>query len=756
MLGLVTGMVLLVKLVSSLTGLRLSPWYLALPVALLLGIGRYQLQQPKIDADHIAFYSDGEYEIFVTGMVAQMPDYRDSSTNLLIRALAVDTGEGDYPVNGSVLVHVPANRTYHYGQILRLRGSLQTAPRDAEFSYRDDRIHAYMALAEVTVLPGNRGSIFLKAVYASKEKSLAAIYKILPDPEASLVAGILLGVDTGLPARLQDAFKNTGTSHTVAVSSFNIAVIAAIFFWVFSSILGRWRGTAAAIAAIGFYAILVGPEPAVVRAALIGTLSLFAWQLGGRILAFNTLAATAFIMTLIHPLRLWDSGFQLACFASLGLILYADPLSSLALRVIADLISPDLVQKVIRPISGFVLLPLAAQITTIPIMVYHFKRLSLISFIASLFIMPAQPAVMLFGGLAMFFAQIIQPLGQLAAWIVWPFAAYTIRVVEMLNIPNGTIYLGNLSILITFVFYAVLLSLTFSRPRLSEWLATRSARLQAIALVASLVVLFICTMLTWRAAFNTGDGRLHITFLEVGSASGILVQTPAGRNVLINGGSSASELSDELGRRLPLFNRKLDWLVIASTREDELSALPRAVDRYTPQNVLWSGNMQASQSAELLDEYFAEAGIPVTRAEVGQRLDLGEGAYLEVQAEGPRGSVLIIRWNDFTAALPIGISEGTLEELEFGNVIGRVDVLLLADSGFAPANPPDLIQNLNPRLVVLSVSAGDPDGMPPQETLDNLEGYSLLRTDRNGWIDVSTAGKEMRVQVERGAVSQNE
>lgn len=100
-------------------------------------------------------------------------------------------------------------------------------------------------------------------------------------------------------------------------------------------------------------------------------------------------------------------------------------------------------------------------------------------------------------------------------------------------------------------------------------------------------------ILLWRASASTGDGQLHITFLDVGSASAVLV-TPEGRNVLINGGSSTSELSDELGRRLPFFSHKLDQLIIASTNEDDLSALPRVMERYPPKNVLWSGNVQSS------------------------------------------------------------------------------------------------------------------------------------------------------------------
>ena len=91
-----------------------------------------------------------------------------------------------------------------------------------------------------------------------------------------------------------------------------------------------------------------------------------------------------------------------------------------------------------------------------------------------------------------------------------------------------------------------------------------------------------------------------------------------------------------------------------------------------------------------------------------------------------------------------------LEEMNFGSEIGPVDVLLLADAGYAPTNPPELIANVNPQLTVLSVAAGDPDGLPSQDVLDSLDGYSLLRTDRNGWITVITDGEKMRVETERG------
>ncbi len=383
-------------------------------------------------------------------------------------------------------------------------------------------------------------------------------------------------------------------------------------------------------------------------------------------------------------------------------------------------------------------------------MAYYFKRISLISFIANPFILFVQPAVMILGGLAAFVSLFVFPLGQLLAWVAWPFSAYTIRMVEFFNIPQGVFALDDPPLWSILAIYAALFGVTFYGSVIAEWFNARKAALRALAWMATLGFLFACSMLLWRATSSEGDGQLHVTFLEVGSANAILIQTPEGHNVLINGGASVSELSDELGRRLPFVTRKLDWLIVASTEETQISALPRLMERYPPDNVLWSGNMQASYSAQALDKFFALQQIPVTRAEVGQKLELGKDAFVEVLSASAKGSVLLIEYKNFRALLPVGLNADTYQTLENGKTIGKVNVFLLADSGYAPSNPPEVIANLNPQLTVLSVSAGDKDGLPAQEVLDSLEGYSLLRTDRNGWISISSDGTEMRVEAERG------
>ncbi len=722
--------------------------------ALLFGAARHQFTVTPVSISQLAWFNDREYDMLVTGTLAEPPDYRDTYTNLRLQVSEVDTGEGRYKVSGLLLAQVPVNQTYQYGENLRLRGRLQTPPEYEDFSYRDylarEGILSMMSNAEATVLPGNAGNPVFSVIYAFKEKSLSNIYRLFPDPEASLLAGILLGVDTGLPASLQQAFKDTGTAHIIAISGFNIAIVSGIFVALFSRFLGRRRGVVVAVLGIAFYTFLVGGDPAVLRAALMGALSLFAQQVGRRQQGLNTLCFVAALMALFNPLTLWDVGFQLSFFATFGIILYAEPFQKAAEGWLAHLLPASNVEKIAEVLSQYVLLTFAAQLTTLPIMAYQFKQISLVSILANPFILPAQPAVMVLGGLAVFISMFVFPLGQLAAWAAWPLTAYTIRMVELFDsIPHGVIYLGGFSLALAGSFYAVLLAMTFRGPQLKEIFNTLRERFRYLPTLTVLAALLICSLFTWRLAADTPDGKLHLTFLDVGSADAVLVVTPTGRNILINGGPSASALSDGLGRRLSPLNHNLDWLILASTTEDEVSALPRILDRYPPRQVLWGGNEQASYSSRDLDQWLTDRGVPMTHAEKDQVLDLGQGAKLTVSDVSSAGATLLIEWNGFRALLPIGENFDTLDQLEYGNAVKPVEVLSLAQSGYAPLTPPDWIENLDPQLTIISVAAGDPNGLPDQDTLETLAGRNVLRTDQNGWIEVSTDGKQLWVSVEK-------
>lgn len=717
--------------------------YLLLPFFMFFGAAYFQYQQPgEDDPFDIVWFSDRNYDSVLTGVVSDAPDYRDTYTNLQLDVVGINRPDKRTPleVHGKILARVDTGETYQYGDHLRLRGSLETPPENEEFSYRDylalSDIHAYMPNAEATFLPEERSGHWAKAwVFALKERALENVYELFPDPEASLLAGILLGVDTGLPRDLQDAFKNTGTTHIIAISGFNITIIAGLFISLFGRLFGKKTGSVLAVIGIAAYTLLVGADAAVVRAALMGGTGLLSKQLGRKQDGINSLIVVAVGMVFLNTMVLWDVGFQLSFAATAGLILYADPLANWFVRQASRITSEERARQIAGPIGEYFLFTLAAQFATIPIMAYHFGRISLISFIANPFILPVQPAVMILGGLALIVSLLLMPLGKILAIFALPFTSYTIRMVEFFDrMPQGVIVLGDTKLILIIIIYLAMLAWTFA-----------GFPLKKISKPVYAVTLTLIVFQVWRMVFALPDGDLHLTFLDVGSANAVLIQTPDGRTLLINGGERISDLSAELGERLPPFRRNLDWLIVASPQEEDLAALPRTLERFPPAQVLWSGNRAASYASRALDKYISTKGIPVSLAETGQTLELGQGAILRIQAVGARGSVILIEWDSFRALLPIGMDFESLAETQS---LGELTLLLLPDAGYAPLNPPEWIAALDPQLAIISVAADDQNGLPHDSTLRALEGYSLLRTDLDGWLHIATDGTQMWVEKE--------
>jgi competence protein ComEC len=517
---------------------------------------------------------------------------------------------------------------------------------------------------------------------------------------------------------------------------------------LFRRLLGLRWGILLAGIGIAFYTILVGAEAAVVRAAIMGGLTLLARVLGRRTHGFAALSAAAILMTAIYPQVLWDVGFQLSFAATLGLILYSPPLEAWFIRVVSRRTTEEQAKRLAAPINEFILFTLAAQVTTLPLTAYYFQRFPLSSLLANPVILPVQPPLMITGGIATLVGMVWTPLGQLLAWIAWIFPAFTIRAVTFFaDLPLSSIPLGGVAGPVVAGFYLLLFGLTWffslpqeRRPRIS---------FPTIRATTGLTVLTIAAALLWHAVADQPDGRLHVNVLDVGDGDAVLIQSPTGRNVLIDGGPSSIALSDALGRRLPLFDRHLDWLVLTGTREEQIGGLAESITRFPPRNVLASGPPRLGAYRYLMD-HLTEAEIPLVQAEPGHALTLGDGATLEIFAVGDQGTVLLLTHGNFRFLIPTGADPDLVTDVVLWKGISHVTSVLLPDGGNAAVNPPEWLSQLRPQLAIISVDAGNLKGFPSEEIFQSLAGITVLRTDLHGWIHLETDGEKLWVEVERG------
>jgi competence protein ComEC len=390
---------------------------------LFLGAWRSAAATPEFDASHISAHNDTFRIAVLTGVVVDFPDVRDDYVGLRVEGESVRYSESESPliINGDALVRADRFATFTYGDRVEAVGILETPPEFQDFSYRDylarQGIFSLMSNASVTTLATREGNPVVQVLFDLRQHALETLYAIFPDPEASLLAGILLGIESGISSEVREAFNDTSTTHIIAISGFNITILAALVISVTGRALGMRRGAVAAAVVIGLYTILVGADAAVVRAAIMGGLVLFARYLGRASLALASLAAAAIVMTLTNPFVLWDVGFQLSFAATLGLVLYAEPIKDWFVQTASRWMATAQAQRFSAPVGEFILFTLAAQITTLPLTAYYFQRLSLVSFITNPIVLPAQPPLMILGGLAMLAGMVWLPLGQLLAWI---------------------------------------------------------------------------------------------------------------------------------------------------------------------------------------------------------------------------------------------------------------------------------------------------------------------------------------------------
>ncbi|GAG53028.1 unnamed protein product, partial [marine sediment metagenome] len=185
----------------------------ALALAAVLGGWRYTLAQPPTDDGRLSYYNDlGSTSL--RGFVSADPSFRDRYTQLEISALEIERGDEWLPVRGKLVLKVPHYPEFEYGDSLRVTGLLETPPVLDDFSYKEylasRGVHSLMRRAQVTALAQIRGSGLVRWMYGQKKVLRGVVESILPNPDAGLLSGILLGLGHTLPDYLEQAFRNAG------------------------------------------------------------------------------------------------------------------------------------------------------------------------------------------------------------------------------------------------------------------------------------------------------------------------------------------------------------------------------------------------------------------------------------------------------------------------------------------------------------------------------------------------------------------
>lgn len=602
--------------------------------AALLGVARVTYSVAGTPPDPLAALTG---EVTLIGRVADSPSVNERRMTFPLDVLSVigaATAPDSSATDGARVQVRATSGDVAYGDVVEVRGRL-AAPRSrpgfpqAELLAR--RGIAHVLDAGAVRVREKEGMSGMGALYRLRARLETSLRSALPEPQASLTAGILLGTKVGFPAELRAALAATGTSHIVAVSGFNVVIVAAIVGAVAVKVFGRAWALGPMLLAVWAYIALAGAPPSGVRAALMASFVFIAEAVGRLPDRMTTLSLAAAAMLAWDPTLAFDLGFQLSVAATGGLILFAN-------RIADNLpVLPRVMRASLAP-------ALAAELATLPISLATFHTLPIFGPLANLLVGFVVPLIMLSGVLLALLAP-LPGLGDLLAWPTWGLSTYFLTVVRWVgDAPGAVVSTGRLPIGLAVAWYVVL----------ALWAADGSADVRAYLGHRRLnrpCLVFVTLAVLPASAVLTAPPteRLAVSLLDVGGST-LFVRDEAGRSILVGVGAAPAALATSVAQRLGLWERKLSLAIATDASDAGRAVFGETLKKYPADIVLAPLSTEVTPPTPDGAAYTAGLSGRLGTAP-GQRVELGEGAWLEV---------VDVRIHDGAAVVDVRVVSGEL------------------------------------------------------------------------------------------------
>jgi competence protein ComEC len=552
--------------------------------------------------DNNELYSLNNPEITqVKGQVDFQPEVKDTLTHLELSITEIKVGASWYASGGKILVFIPQYPEYRYGDILGLSGRLENPPVFDDFDYQSylakDDIYFVMYSPQIEIIKRITGFNFHSWIYTFRESLSKSLSSTLPEPQASLAQGIILGSRNSIPDSLRTNLSITGTAHILAISGVNLTIVAGMLVTLGIWFFGRrhhiyiWLS----LLIIWFYLLITGMQTSVIRAAIMASIFLIAELLGRQKNVLVALIFTAAIMVGINPRILFEVSFQLSFTAMMGLIFIAPILQNHMRKFVSRLFNEiNFAARVSIMILDSFCITLGAIIAVWPIIAYNFKIISIVGPLATVLIAPVLLPVIILGAITaivgIFSLQVAQALG----WGAWIFLSYMIILVNAFAcLPFAVFTTGIIESNFICIYYSILAIIiwiikeykrvigafkaSLDKAKLGfDHLANNYARLPVKLIVITLLIT------AYSTTFNLAlwpDNNLHVSILDVGEGDSILIQN-GNQNILIDGGPSPQAVCLELSRKLTFWNRRLDLVILTHPHLDHLNGLIEVIKRF--------------------------------------------------------------------------------------------------------------------------------------------------------------------------------
>ena len=679
-------------------------------------------------------------QIFLTGTVREEPQTKIlpngiTQVRFVVDAQAVKLKGVEQKISGGLILtcypktdeELPAARI---GDKISAGGNLKLLHNynnpgqiDTVTRMKSDGITARMSAGKAGVsveqVDGGLWTKFLRVVAAIREHYREAMAQVMSREDAAAIFAMLFGGYAGLNPELVEEFQTTGIVHILSVSGSHMSMLAMATAWLCK--VGKIPRVATFLLGtfiIGTYALLSALLPQVLRSAAMGILVFFAKTLDAEAEGARLLTLTALAMLINQPLLLFDVSFQLSFTATAGLMYLSEDLKKFLER------TPNFFAEAAS-------MTVAAQLASLPVIVWYFNQISLSSVLANVFVMPLLEVVIV-GGLLGGIVAAVVPIGGKIFFageaLIFGAGAELNRIFA--NLPLSSVQVPTLGLLAGFFYYAALILR------------------RAVLLVP---IIFLLALSVWRIG-----GDVEVSFVDVGQGDCAVVVTPHGKCLIFDAGGVREHMFDVGGRVVvPYLKheniREVDKIFLTHVHEDHSAGVGSIIKKLPVGEIITAGEPRSEYAAVF---GMAEENLPPLRAGRAGEIFSIDGVQVEILYAPNVGSgnetsnVYRVSCGGVSFLITGDLVKGIEAQMLSEGIDVSSTVLKVGHHGSATSSSEEFLRAVKPRCSVICVGYGNNFGHPRAEVLERLENLptKIYRTDRDGLIKFRTDGKSLRVE----------
>ncbi|MEN6326844.1 MAG: DNA internalization-related competence protein ComEC/Rec2 [Syntrophomonas sp.] len=565
---------------------------------------------------------------------------------------------------------------------------------------------------------------------------------VLPPQEAAILQGMLLGKVDGIEPEQYKDFQKTGIIHVFSVSGLHVGFLLLLAAWVTSlfNLSPRYKFWSCLILIFAYGSLVSWPVP-VQRSVLMAGLGLFAHYMGREQQLLNSLGLAGCLILVLDPRALFMISFQLTFLATWGL-LYLYPLLKKRLQyknILVDLI----------------LISLCAQVAVVPLIAYYFNLFSPLSLLSNLLTTYLSAGVVILGFIALMLAGLWSGLATLFLYPVGLFIELILGLNNfVIQLPAAFVWVATPPLILVVAYYCGLLLL------IKYW----SSEGNRVYSYGGLVLISIFFIFIGLPAQVYDRGNMEAVFIDVGQGDSILLKSPQGKFILVDGGGSQffDPGSDKV---LPYLHRRgireLYMIINSHPDLDHLQGLEKVAGEMPVQYIAIPACLAEAQEYDLLKNLVRKRNAVLLKLAEGQEINLEKDwmikvLYPERKAVGEdynnRSLVLRVAYKDFSLLLTGDLEKEGLNTILQTHQLQPSTVVKVPHHGSKGSLSPEFYAVTKPYLAVISVGANNNFGHPHPDVLQTLteQGTKVYRTDKDGAIRVKSDGTSMEVQPTRG------